>query len=324
MKKNILITGGFGLLGQSLCENLDKSKFKIFVLDKIKNKERNKFLYKNFLSIVHGDFNDKKFISHLIQSRKIKIVFHTGAITQVLDSLKNPYETYKTNIMGTINILEAIKEIDPSISMIYSSSDKAYGELKTKEYKEESHLTSVYPYDLSKTCSDLICQSYSKVYDLKIAIVRCGNLYGPGDFNFKRIVPETILRTLNNKKLIIRSSGKLVRDYLHVDDAASAYILIMNKLIHNKKNKLLIYNVGSKFNLSVTQLVKLILKIMKKNNLEPKILNYSKSEIKIQKLNFHKIKKELKWRQKISMQEGMRTTISWYKKNFKYVGKIFD
>ena len=132
------------------------------------------------------------------------------------------------------------------------------------------------------------------------------------------------MRTLNNKKLIIRSSGKLVRDYLHVDDAASAYILIMNKLIHNKKNKLLIYNVGSKFNLSVTQLVKLILKIMKKNNLEPKILNYSKSEIKIQKLNFHKIKKELKWRQKISMQEGMRTTISWYKKNFKYVGKIFD
>ena len=98
----------------------------------------------------------------------------------------------------------------------------------------------------------------------------------------------------------------------------------MNKLIHNKKNKLLIYNVGSKFNLSVTQLVKLILKIMKKNNLEPKILNYSKSEIEIQKLNFNKIKKELKWRQKISMQEGMRTTISWYKKNFKYVGKIFD
>jgi len=324
MKKNILITGGFGLLGQSLCENLDKNKFKIFVLDKIKNKERNKFLYKKSLNILHGDFNDKKFISYLIKSKKIKIVFHTGAVTQVLESLKNPYATYRTNIMGTINILEAIKEIDQGISMIYSSSDKAYGELKTKEYKEESHLTSVYPYDLSKTCSDLICQSYSKVYNLKIAIVRCGNLYGPGDFNFKRIVPETILRTLNNKKLIIRSSGKLVRDYLHVDDAAKAYILIMNKLISNKKNKLLVYNVGSKFNLSVTELVKLILKVMKKNNLKPKILNFSQNEIKIQKLNFEKIKKELGWSQKISMLEGINSTVNWYKKNFKYMSKIFN
>ena len=160
MKKNILITGGFGLLGQSLSENLDKKKFDIFVLDKIKNKKRNKFLYKKNLNIIHGDFNNKKFIYKVIKEKKIKIIFHTGAITQVLQSLKNPSETYKTNIMGTLNILESIKEINKDIILIYCSSDKAYGELKSRNYLENDNLSSIYPYDLSKSCSDLICQSY--------------------------------------------------------------------------------------------------------------------------------------------------------------------
>ena len=322
MKKNVLISGGFGLLGQSLCEKLNKKKYNLFVLDKIKNKKRNNFLYKKTLNIVHGDFNDKKFISNLIKSKKINIIFHTGAITQVLESLKNPYETYKTNIMGTINILEAIRKIDPKILMIYSSSDKAYGELKNKEYKENDNLFAIYPYDLSKSSSDLICQSYSKIYNLKVAIVRCGNLFGPGDFNFRRIVPETIIRALQNKRLIIRSSGKLIRDYLYIDDAVEAYILILKQLSKKKSKNLLTYNVGTKFNLTVIQLVKLILKIMNKDNLQPKILNYSKSEIKVQKLNFNKIKKDLNWSQKISMEVGINKTVSWYLKNFRYINNL--
>jgi CDP-glucose 4,6-dehydratase len=319
MKQNILITGGFGLLGQSLSEGLDKKKFNIFVLDKIKNKKRNKFLYKKNLNIIHGDFNDKSFIFNIIKRKKIKIIFHTGAITQVLQSLKNPRETYQTNIMGTLNILDSIKEIDKKIILIYCSSDKAYGELKSRNYLEDDNLSSVYPYDLSKSCSDLICQSYSKVYDLRIAIVRCGNLFGPGDFNFKRIVPETIINGIEKKRLIIRSSGKLVRDYLYIGDAVKAYALIMNKLITNKKNKLLIYNVGSKYNLSVIKLARLILKLMNKSYLKPKILNYSKKEIKFQKLNFNKISKELKWKQMTSMELGLKLTIDWYVKNYKNI-----
>jgi CDP-glucose 4,6-dehydratase len=319
MKQNILITGGFGLLGQSLSEGLDKKKFNIFVLDKIKNKKRNKFLYKKNLNIIHGDFNDKNFIFNIIKRKKIKIIFHTGAITQVLQSLKNPRETYQTNIMGTLNILDSIKEIDKNIILIYCSSDKAYGELKSRNYLEDDNLSSVYPYDLSKSCSDLICQSYSKVYDLRIAIVRCGNLFGPGDFNFKRIVPETIINGIENKRLIIRSSGKLVRDYLYIEDAVKAYALIMNKLMTNKKNKLLIYNVGSKYNLSVIKLARLILKLMNKSYLKPKILNYSKKEIKFQKLNFNKISKELKWKQMTSMELGLKLTIDWYVKNYKNI-----
>ena len=136
----------------------------------------------------------------------------------------------KNNTLGTINILETIRETNKSILLIYSSSDKAYGEIKKRKYLENDNLNSVYPYDLSKSCSDMICQSYAKVYDLKIAIVRCGNLFGPGDFNKNRIIPETIVSSMKNQKLKIRSSGKLVRDYLYIDDAVKAYFMIMNEL----------------------------------------------------------------------------------------------
>ena len=216
--------------------------------------------------------------------------------------------------MGTINILECIRQINPSILLIFSSSDKAYGEIKKRNYLENDNLKSIYPYDLSKTCSDLICQSYSKVYNLKIAIVRCGNLFGPGDFNKNRIIPETILSTMKNQRLKIRSSGKLIRDYLYVDDAVKAYFMIMNKL-KNKNANTLIYNVGSRDNLSVVKLVNMILTLMNRRDLKPIILNKSKKELKFQKLNDNKIRKELGWKQSITMNKALNKTINWYKEN---------
>ncbi len=323
MKKNVLITGGFGLLGQSLVRKLNFSQYKIFILDKKKYKKKNQFLYKFFknVKILHGDFNDHKFIFNLIKKNNIKIIFHTGAVTQVLQSLNDPEETYKTNIGGTLNFLESIKKINKKIVFIYSSSDKAYGALRSNKYTESHRLESVYPYDLSKSCSDLICQSYAKVYGLRIGILRCGNLYGPGDFNFNRIVPETILRTIQNKRLIIRSNGKLTRDYLYVDDAVNAYLLVLKKLLNSNKIKLLTYNVGSKYNLSVLNIVRMILKYMKKTHLSPIIKNNSKMELKTQKLSYKKIIKELNWKQKTNMKIGLNSTIDWYTKNFQYFYK---
>ena len=321
MKKNILITGGFGLLGKPLVKFLKKKKYNIFVLDKSKNKKRNKFINKKVATIVYGDFQNKFLLKKIIKNRKIDIIFHTGAITQVLEGLRNPYVTYKNNIMGTINILECIRETNPSILFIYSSSDKAYGEVKNRNYLENDNLSSIYPYDLSKTCSDLICQSYFTVYKLNVAIVRCGNLFGPGDFNLNRIIPETIISLINNKRIKIRSSGKLVRDYLYVDDAVNAYYMIMKTLEKYKNKKLLIYNVGSKYNLSVLQLVNLILELMKKKHLKPIIMNKSKQEINFQKLNDNKIKRDLGWKQKVSLKSGLFKTIKWYQDNYKLFKK---
>tara|TARA_Y100000310_G_C20546482_1_gene745835 strand:+ start:44 stop:1003 length:960 start_codon:yes stop_codon:yes gene_type:complete len=314
-KKNILITGGLGLLGRSLIKKLLKEKHSIYVIDKKKNSKRNTFLNKN-VKFFYGNFVNKQNLKKILLKKKIEVIFHIGAITQVLEAQKKPLKTYKTNIMGTINIIEAIRETNKNIILIYSSSDKAYGEIKDRNYLENDSLNSIYPYDLSKSCSDLICQSYSKVYGMKVAILRCGNLYGPGDFNKNRIIPETILSALKEKQLIIRSNGKLIRDYLFVDDATNAYYLVMKKLISTKK-KMLIYNVGSKYNLSVLSLVKLILKEMNKEYLKPIIKNYSKKEIKFQKLNYSKISKELKWNQKTNMKLGLHQTLMWYRKNQK-------
>ena len=321
MKKNILITGGMGLLGKPLVKFLSKKKYNVFVLDKSKNKKRNKLISRKVASFVYGNFQNKPLLKKIIKNKKINIIFHTGAITQVLQGLRDPYGTYKNNIMGTVNILECIREIDPSILFVYSSSDKAYGEVKDRNYLENDNLSSIYPYDLSKTCSDLICQSYFSVYKLNVAIVRCGNLFGPGDFNLNRIIPETIISLINNKRIKIRSSGKLVRDYLYVDDAVNAYYMIMKTLEKYKNKKLLIYNVGSKYNLSVLQLVNLILDLMKKKHLKPIIMNKSKQEINFQKLNDTKIKRDLGWKQKVSLKRGLFKTIRWYQDNYKLFKK---
>ncbi len=312
--KNILVTGGLGLLGKPLVSFLKKKKYNVFVLDRSKNKKRNSLIKGRNISFIYGNYQNKYFLEKTIKNKKINVIFHTGAVTQVLDGLKYPLKTYKNNIMGTINILECIRQIDPSILLIYSSSDKAYGEIKKRNYLENDNLNSIYPYDLSKTCSDLICQSYSKVYNLKVAIVRCGNLFGPGDFNKNRIIPETILSTMKNQRLKIRSSGKLIRDYLFVDDAVKAYFMIMNKL-KNKNSNTLIYNVGSKDNLSVIKLVNMILALMNRRDLKPIILNKSKKELKFQKLNDNKIRKELGWKQSITINKALNKTINWYKEN---------
>ena len=261
---------------------------------------------------------NKNYLKKIIKQKKINIIFHTGAVTQVLEAIKNPENTYLNNINGTLNFLEIIREIDKKIIFIYSSSDKAYGEMGLKSYKETTCLNSVFPYDVSKSCADLICQSYAKTFNLKIGILRCGNLYGPGDFNSKRLIPECIISFLRNKTFKIRSSGKLVRDYLFIDDAVNAYYLTMKILINSKKENLRIYNVGSKYNLNVLNMIKNITYHFRNNKIKSKILNNSKKEISFQKLNYSKIVNELKWSQKISLVEGLKITVDWYKKNKRY------
>ena len=312
-KKRILITGGLGLLGKSLISKLISEKHKVFVLDKKKNFKRIKSskIYK--AKFIYGNFENKNLVKNIIKNNKIEAIFHLGAITQVLYALKNPYLTYQTNIMGTLNIIDSIKELGGNILFIYSSS-ASYGEIKKRDYTEKDNLDPIFPYDLSKSSSDLICQSYSKNFGLKVGIIRCCNLYGPGDFNTKRIIPETIISTLKEKRLIIRSNGKLRRNYVFIDDASNAYYLTFKKLINTKK-KLLIYNVGSRDNLSVIEIVTLILKRMNKQYLKPIIKNISNKEIINQRLNCKKISREIGWKPRIKLLKGIDLTIKWYKEN---------
>ena len=312
--RNILITGGFGLLGKSMVNYLLKKKFRVIVLDYKTNRKKNLFEKKvKNLVVIKGNFIDKKIVNKIFNRYKFSGIFHFGAQTQVLNAHKKPYNTYQVNVLGTLNFLEKLRELKSKVPFIYSSSDKAYGELEKKNYLETDKLNAIFPYDTSKSTSDLISQSYSKTYNIKVGIVRSANIFGPYDFNMKRIVPETIVSALKGKKLIIRSNGKLRRDYIFVEDVCRAYYLIYLNLLKNKNN-LLVYNIGSKYNLTTIQIVKEIFKILKiKENYIVK--NSTKGEIKNQRLNYNKIKKDLKWKPNTSLNFGLSETIKWYKNN---------
>ncbi len=317
MKLNILITGGFGLLGSNLYKFLKQKNNNVYILDKKKNFLKKNYQKINKKNVFLGDYLDKKLIKNIILKRQINVVFHTGAVTQVLEAIENPEYTYINNIFGTLNFLEIIRKINNKIIFIYSSSDKAYGEAEKKSYKEDTCLNSIFPYDVSKSCSDLICQSYSKTYNLKIGILRCGNLYGPGDFNKNRLINGFIISIIKNKIFKIRSSGKLVRDYLFVEDAVKAYYLTMLSLIKSNK-KLRIYNVGSKYNMNVFGMIKRISKLNKNKKIKIKVLNSSKKEILSQKLNFSKISKELGWKQNVNLDNGLKKTFEWYRNHIHF------
>ena len=316
MSKNILITGGFGLLGSNLYQYLVKKRYNVFILDKKKNFLKKNYQKINKKKVYLGDYLNKNYLKKIILKKKIDVIFHTGAVTQVLLALKDPEYTYKNNIEGTINFLEIIRSLNKKIIFIYSSSDKAYGEVGKKSYTENTCLNSVFPYDVSKSCADLICQSYAKTYGLKVGILRCGNLYGPGDFNLGRLIPEYIISCVKKQTFKIRSNGKLVRDYLYVDDAVNAYYLTMMALL-NKKENLRIYNVGSKFNLSVLGMIKKI-SLFFNDEIKLNVTNSSKREISFQKLNYKKITNELKWNQKTNLDIGLKKTVDWYKKYKSY------
>ena len=319
IKKNILITGGLGLLGFNLFNFLNEKKYNVFVLDK------NTYIYKklklqNNRKIIIGNYLDLNLIKKIIKKKKINIIFHLGAITQVLEGIKYPRETFENNIQGTVNILEMVRKINKNIIIIFSSTDKAYGELNSKGYKENDSLKAEFPYDLSKSSADLICQSYSKFYQLKIGIIRCGNIFGKFDFNENRIIPETIKAILNKKNIMLRSSGNLKRDYLYVNDAVEAYFLLMRKILKGK-GRLHIYNVGSKYNFTVKEVVNKIIKFSSSNKTKIIIKNNSKFEIKSQKLNYLKIVNELKWKQRYSFNYSISETFDWYKSNLKLFHK---
>tara|TARA_B100000035_G_scaffold233494_1_gene201774 strand:- start:810 stop:1796 length:987 start_codon:yes stop_codon:yes gene_type:complete len=324
--KNILVTGGLGILGSALVKKLNQKKsYNIFILDRSKNIKKIKVLELGNLKkvkIIKGNFNDYKTVYKVIKNKNISTIFHLGAITQVIDAYKSPMETFNSNIIGTINILESIRNLKKKINLIFSSSDKAYGSLVGNSYLENHQLKGNFPYDVSKSASDLIVQSYVKTYNLKAGIIRSGNIYGPGDLNMDRLVPHVIISSILKKRSVLRSNGKLIRDYIYVDDVANAYFMLMKKMI-NSKEKLRIYNVGSKENLTVKNFVKLITIMINKKEIYPIIKNNSKIEIYRQKLNYTKIKRDLKWAPKSNFKESLNKTIEWYKKNIDFFdGKL--
>ena len=293
----------------------------VFLIDQKKKRNLN-FCSKSKIKRIYGNFNNLNQLIEIIKKNKFTTVIHLGAVTQSVKSYINPLDTFKTNIMGTINVLEAIRRVDKKINIIFSSSAKAYGKMKSKPFLENDTLHGVYPDDVSKSVADLISQSYSNTYNLKIGIIRSSNIYGPADHNLERLIPGVIVKTLKAEAIKLRASSKLRRDYIYVDDVSDAYYKLIIHMSKNKSKKLFIYNIGSKFNLNNLQVIKTIQKTMNSDLKITTVANKTSVENIAQKLNYKKAIKELKWKPTYNFKDGIFKTVNWYKKNYKKFNKV--
>ena len=310
--RNVLVTGGNGLVGSHIVEELIKNNANVIVL--IRSKNPKSYFFTNGLDkktiLAIGDLKDFKRVHDVISKYEIEYIFHVGAQPIVPTAIINPVETFETNINGTINVLESARSCKSVKGIIVASSDKAYGTSKELPYTEETALKGEFPYDVSKSCTDLLAQSYFKTYGLPLTIARFGNIYGAGDLNFNRIIPGTIKAGILNETLDIRSDGKMVREYLYVKDVADGYLMLCENI--NKSNGEA-FNLSSGLKLSVIEVIEMISKIMGKK-VKYKILNVAKNEIYEQYLSTEKIERFFDWHTKYSFEEGIKETIEWYEK----------
>ena len=318
--KLFLVTGCYGFVAQHLIHNLLLNNNRVIgIYNKkyqLKIFNNKNYINKKKLVVKKVDIRNKKALTNLFKKYKFDYCYHLAAISQVLTSNQSPEETYEINVFGTINLLESAKLYRPKIKFIFSSSDKAYGSSKKLPYKEDFPLNGLNPYDASKASADIISRSYAKAFNLQVCVTRFVNIYGPGDVNWDRIIPGTIKSLINNKKPILRSNGRFLRDYLFIDDVVNGYIML-GKAMQNKKVKGIAINFGSGKPITVLNLVKKMLKINNNNSKFYIIKNKVKNEIKDQYSGYQLAKETIHWKPKISLEEGLVKTFSWYKKRIK-------
>ncbi|ARB36143.1 MULTISPECIES: GDP-mannose 4,6-dehydratase [Bacillus] len=315
--KNVFVTGCTGLLGSYLVKELIEQGANVtgLVRDHVPQSNLYQGEHIKKMNIVRGSLEDLAVIERALGEYEIDTVFHLAAQAIVGVANRNPISTFEANILGTWNILEACRKHPLIKRIIVASSDKAYGDQENLPYDENMPLQGKHPYDVSKSCADLISHTYFHTYGLPVCITRCGNLYGGGDLNFNRIIPQTIQLVLNGEAPEIRSDGTFVRDYFYIEDAVQAYLLLAEKM---EENNLAgeAFNFSNEIQLTVLELVEKILKKMN-SNLKPKVLNQGSNEIKHQYLSAEKARKLLNWTPAYTIDEGLEKTIEWYTEFFK-------
>lgn len=311
---NLLITGGAGLVGSHLIEALLAKYANLFVV--VRSLDPNSyFASKKFhqkVSLISADLNNAQRIKEIVGQYEIDYIIHLGAQAIVHTAYLNPLQTLQTNIMGTVHVLEAARSFPKIKGVIVASSDKAYGKMKKNSYKETDPLQGDHPYEVSKSATDHITQMYFKTYGLPVVITRFGNIFGPGDLNLNRLIPEMCRCILTKQTLDLRSDGTFRRDYLYVKDVVNGYLKILKKFNQVKGE---VFNFGSADNLSVLGVIKKSQKILG-CKIPYKILNIQKNEIPIQSLQYVKAKRLLGWKPNYTFAKGLVPTFVWYQRYF--------
>lgn len=316
--KNILITGCTGLLGSWLTESLISKNANVvgLVRDSVPKSRFYESSIRNNVVTVRGEIENYFLLERIINEYEIDTVFHLAAQTIVTLANRNPVSTFKANIEGTWNILEACRRAPLVSRIVVASSDKAYGDQPVLPYDEKTPLEGRHPYDVSKSCADLICRAYFETYDLPVCVTRCGNFYGAGDLNFNRIIPGTIKSVFHHQRPVIRSDGSPRRDYFYIRDGGEAYLLLAEKM-NDKKIRGEAFNFSTESPYSVSEIVQKIIDLMG-SDLKPDLLNQATNEIQDQYLSAKKAKKMLNWESKYTLDTGLKETIEWYTQFFKH------
>lgn len=316
--KKVLVTGFEGFLGSHLTREILRTGAKVIGLD-IKTFRKQTIIspqdYKKMV-VYKGSVANRNLVRSILRKHSINVIFHLAAEAIVGRSQANPLKAFKSNITGTWEVLEAARLQGKLRAMVVASSDKAYGSHKRLPYREEASLVANHPYDVSKSCADLIANTYFYTYGLPVAITRCGNIYGPGDFNFSRLVPDALRCILSGKTLQVRSDGQFVRDYVYIDDIVAGYIRIA-ELLKKKNLSGEAFNLSDEKPITVVGLLKEISKFnLGGNKLKYKIMNTAKYEIRKQYLSATKAHRILGWRPRHSLNEGLKESIAFYINHF--------
>lgn len=312
--RRVFITGANGFVGSWLSRALIERGAEVSALVKeeipnsLFNAEKSKLK-----KIFQGSLVDYHLIERIFKKERPDTCFHLAAQAIVGKANQFPLPTFESNIKGTWNILEAARN-DGIGRMVVASSDKAYGEHEKLPYTEDFSLSALHPYDASKACSDILARTYAYTYNLPLAVTRCSNIYGEGDINFSRIIPDTIRSVLKNKNPIICSDENPLRDYIYIEDAARAYLTLAEHIGEKAINGQA-FNFGTGRPISVLELVNKIIELSGRESLKPVILGKGKlkGEIDKQYLDITKAERLLNWKPRYSLEEGLKKTIKWYK-----------
>ena len=312
--KPVLVTGITGFVGSSLAVRLVELGARVvgLVRDEVAQSNFHRAGVERTVTVVRGNLEDYSLLERTINEYEIEIVYHIGAQAIVGTANRSPLSTFKSNIGGTWNIMEACRGKSHIQAIVVASSDKAYGTHKDLPYREEFLLNPEYPYDVSKACADLIARSYYKTYGLPVVVTRFANIYGPGDMNFSRIIPDTIRSVLQSKAPVLRSDGMSQRDYLYIDDVTDFYLLLVERIEETRGE---IFNAGHTQPVRVLEFVEMILRLAGRPDLRPDIQGKGNphGEIERQWLDGSKAKRLLGWEPRVGLEEGLRKTIEWHR-----------
>lgn len=310
----VLVTGATGFLGgwlvKKLCE--DGAQVVALVRDRVPKSVLFQDRWVDRVVTVNGSVEDLQLLERVLADYSIATVFHLAAQAIVGVAKINPVATLQSNVQGTWNVLEAARQMKVQ-QVLVASSDKAYGSSNELPYREHHPLCGTFPYDVSKSCADLISTMYARTYGLGVGIVRCANLFGGGDLNFSRTIPGTIAATLKGERFVIRSDGQFIRDFLYVKDAAAAYQLLAEGLAKNPSLAGEAFNFSLEARLSVIDVVRRTLEIMGRTDLLPIIQNNASAEIREQYMQCDKARRLLDWVPQYDMEAGLLETVDWYR-----------